>query len=191
MFETLKRWRLVRTQKSSKHIGQYPGYQSIKKVLVLFESDYNEKNEHYRKMVQPLIKDGKDVYTLGFLNKKKSESPVLDHHIIISKNDVNFWGQPKKNINQELIDKEFDLIINLMSESQITLEYVQLFFPNAFLWSGKSGASSSYDFVIELSNNHTLLDSGLKNYSYNESNYLFQQIIHYLQIIQPKETKTT
>lgn len=190
MFETLKKWRLLRAQKSSKHIGQYTGYQSIKKVLVLFESDYNEKNEHYRKMVQPLVKDGKEVYTLGFLNKKKSESPVLDHHIIITKKDINFWGQPKLDIHKELINKEIDLIINLMPKSQITLEYVQLTFPNAFLWTGKSGASFKYDFVIELSDEHALLDSGLQNYSYKESNYLFQQIIHYLQIIQPKETKT-
>ena len=56
---------------------RFVNYEKAKSVLILFESDYSEKNLVIRKIIQSLQLDGKKVSAWGFIDKKEVTSSIL------------------------------------------------------------------------------------------------------------------
>ena len=62
--------------KSTNRIRRFVNYETANTVLLLFESDYIEKNRYIRKVIGQLVNDGKKVYAWGYINNKKATRQI-------------------------------------------------------------------------------------------------------------------
>jgi len=146
----------------------YSDYKKVKSVLVLYESDWQERNPEIRTIVQQLHDDEKQVVSWGYLKKDKILSPYLPESRIVGTKDFNLWYKPKKDSIQFLQRQHFDLLIDLTSTPILPMQYIALLSQATF----KIGAYSSslYDMVIQCTEQMS-------------AEYVFQQIKHYLSTI--------
>ena len=151
----------------------FPHYENIRSVLVLYESDYQEKNTVIRDIRDTLLKQNMDVVTWGFLpNKKQIQSLILPQRRILSAADFHWWGTPKQEILTDLDRREYDLMIDLTQQTCVPLHYIALRARASF----KTGrvlplTNGIYDFMINMPDED------------RSQATLFNQIIHYLMII--------
>lgn len=150
---------------------RYQSYASSKRILLLFESDIDERNLQIKTLAKQLQEDGKDVSAWGFVNKPEAQSSVLRGYRVTSLRDYNFWQVPKDYLIQDLTNERYDLLINLNMSDCLPLRYLSLY-AEADFRAGKQGDPPYLsDFMVDV---------------HEESNpaFLFDQIIHYLKNIQ-------
>ena len=63
--------------RSTNRIRRFVNYETANTILLLFESDYIEKNRYIRKVIGQLVNDGKKVYAWGYINNKKATTAIL------------------------------------------------------------------------------------------------------------------
>ena len=152
-------------------------YQEIKTILLLFKSDLSEENNFIKSIIKKIEADGKKVSACGFLDKKETQSLLFPEYIILTKADVSFLGKPKNKIIENLLDKQYDVVIDLSLESIIPLSYLLIEAKSLFRVGRKRKEQGLIDFSIDIAtkkDNHTAIDE----------KYLFEQIIFYLKNIQ-------
>ncbi len=160
---------------------RFVNYDKAKTVLLLFESDFNEKNPVIRKIIQSLQQDGKKVSAWGFIDKKEVTSAILPDFKILHHQHTDFFHKPHTEFFRELEDLQFDLMIDLSLHLHFPLEYLALY-ANAFCKTGlRKTDLPIYDFMLDF--------ESLKSIEQDEENsfdeiYLFEQIIFYLKSIQ-------
>jgi len=190
MFKRLNKYLFQkRAQKylsSSLRERRFVSYAKAKTVLLLFESDFSEKNLSIRRMINQLQQDGKKVSAWGFVNKKEVASSILPDFRILHHKQTDIFQKPLISFINELDNMEFDLLIDLSLKPLIALEYLAMY-ANA---SCKAGAKKTelpiLDFVIDLENIKTPENSESNEILIDET-YLFEQIIFYLKRIQTND----
>ncbi|HLP05674.1 MAG TPA: hypothetical protein VK152_09620 [Paludibacter sp.] len=163
---------------------KFVNYENAKTVLILFESDYSEKNVAIRRIIQTLQQDGKKVSAWGYAGKKDVATAVLPDFRILHRKDVDFSEKPVKSYIADLEGSEFDLLVDLSARALIPLQYMALYARAAC----KAGISKTelpvYDFVLDVGNVEVNPESPE---SPTEELYLFNQIIFYLKSIQTND----
>lgn len=180
-------------KRAQKYLSQTPrehrfvNYLKAKSVLLLFESDFSEKNLNVRKIISQLQQDGKKVCAWGYLDKKEVSTSILPEFRILNHKQTDFFQKPLTSYINELENLEFDLMIDLSLKMVTTLQYIAMY-ANA---SCKTGIHKTdlpiYDFLIEVGNManqpHISEESEFVDKAIDET-YLFDQIIFYLKSIQ-------
>src|ERR1035437_1722880 len=92
---------------------RFVSYDKAKTVLILFESDYSEKNMNIRKMIYQLQQDGKKVSAWGYIDKKEVITSILPDFRILHHKQTDFFQKPMISYINELDDQTFDLLIDL------------------------------------------------------------------------------
>lgn len=174
-------------------------YKNAKNILLLFESDFVEKNRFIRKAIETLTSEGKKVSAWGFLDTKKSVTAILPSFKVLDRETINWYGQPKEPFLRELAETEFDLLIDLTLCDILPLMYVGLY-ANAASKVGMSRTMDNiYDFKIivpepeeiELNNDTKKKPVEFRNLNemlfHTDQQYLFDQIIFYLKRIQSRD----
>lgn len=166
---------------------RFVSYQKAKSVLILFESDFTEKNVNIRKMINQLQQDGKKVSAWGYIDKKEVITSILPDFRILHHKQTDHFQKPLISYINELESQEFDLLIDLSVNSIIPLEYIAMY-ANA---SCKTGIRKTdlpiFDFVIDIKNQTTILETDESTDSPVDENYVFDQIIFYLKSIQTND----
>jgi hypothetical protein len=191
MFEKLNKFLFrMRAQKYLKETPRerrFVSYSKAKTVLILFESDFSEKNPTIRKMISQLQQDGKKVSAWGFIDKKEVVTSILPDFRILHHKQTDFFQKPIISYLNELESLEFDLLIDLSINSILALQYIALY-ANA---SCKTGMHKTelpiYDFMIDIENQPTELETSEPTDNPIDENYLFNQIIFYLKSIQTND----
>jgi hypothetical protein len=166
---------------------RFVSYAKAKSVLILFESDFMEKNPHIRKMISQLQQDGKKVSAWGFIDKKDVATSILPDFRILHHKQTDYFQKPLISYINELEDLEYDLLIDLTLKRVLPLEYISVY-AKAFCKVGVSKNNLPiYDFVIDLENQTTESDSSELIENIIDENYLFDQIIFYLKSIQTND----
>lgn len=151
----------------------FPHYENIRSVLVLYESDFQEKNAVIKDIRSNLLQQNIDVVAWGYLpNKKEISSLILPQSRILGKSDFHFWGTPKQHIIDDLEKRQYDLLIDLTQKPCIQLHYLALY-ARAYFKTGKVLPTNEglFDFMMDMPEG-------------DESQAtLFNQIIHYMMII--------
>ena len=150
----------------------FPHFDDVRSVLVLFESDIQEKNEVIKSIADQLRKEDKDVVMWGYCAKKDIDSPTLLQLRILGTRDFNVFEVPKDEIISELQRREFDLLIDLTQHPCRPLRYLALY-ARANFKSGLDLERGVHDLLISTEPQET-------------PQFLFDQIVKYLKMIQAK-----
>lgn len=171
--------RQLRTQKRERG---YLSYDDITSVLILFESDYDERNEAVRHIMKQLAADGKKVEALGYVAKQQIESPTVLNFSIHGLKSIGCFRKPKKAALDAIQQKRFDVLIDLSVRPTLELQY--------FLMMAKAPCKigryqTEYpllDFMIQVSANKVVKRVHGESFD-EEVMHLFEQILYYLKSI--------
>jgi hypothetical protein len=172
---------------SSTRERRFVSYDKAKTVLLLFESDFSEKNPEIRKIIYSLQHDGKKVVACGFIDKKEVTTAILPDFRILNNKQTDFFRKPQIGFINELEELTFDLMIDLTLHQIIPLEYFALFANAACKTGLRKTDLPIYDFAIEIENKPTISDETESTQTEIDENYLFNQIIFYLKSIQTND----
>lgn len=160
---------------------RFVNYDKAKSVLILFESDYSEKNLVIRKIIQSLQLDGKKVSAWGFIDKKEVTSSILPDFRILHHQQTDFFHKPDPAFFRELENLQFDLLIDLSLQLQLPLEYLAMY-ANAYCKTGlKKTDLPIYDFMLDMESLKSTIE---EDENPIDEIYLYKQIIFYLKRIQ-------
>ncbi len=185
MFEKIKQYFFKRSVKKfiqdNPREKRFVNYNKAKSILVLFESDYSEKNPRIRRIIKKLTDDGKKVMAWGFIDKKEIKTAILPDFRILHQKDADFFYKPKDTFLNELKDQQFDLLIDLTNGDIIPLQYIALY-SNVYCKSGiKKPELNFYDLLIDISN---VNEYDTENPIELDATYIYEQIIFYLKKIE-------
>lgn len=185
IFEKINRFIFNRRAKS--FLQNFPrekrfvNYDNAKTILLLFESDYSEKNPRIRRIIRSMANDGKKVMAWGFVDKKEITTAILPDFRILHHKDTDFLGKPTATFMHELEELHFDLLLDLTLNEVIPLQYISLY-SNVFCKAGiKKNNLRMYDFIVDISG---VNDNDADNPIELDATYIYEQIIFYLKKIQ-------
>jgi hypothetical protein len=163
-------------------------YQHIKTVLLLFESDFSEKNPLIRRIIALLQRDGKKVSAWGYIQKKEVSTAILPDFRILHHKHIDFFDKPCTSFQNELDNLEFDLVIDLTLRPLVPLQYLLIYARSAF----KAGIHhndklSLYNFILNIENNGDSDPTDESPITPVNELYVFNQIIFYLKSIQSND----
>ena len=183
--------------------AKWPHWESVKHVLVLYESDFVEKNPTIRAIRTELQKHHIDAVFWGYVPKKEVQSAMLPQSRIVGMKDFNCFGYPRKELVQDLQQQRYDLVIDLNQSNALPLRYLCLL-ANAGFKSGmapmevrspgrtientekairqQSGRTAEQSETIK-----SPCDLQINTQPQETPEFLFQQIIHYLTNIQSND----
>ncbi|HPT42570.1 MAG TPA: hypothetical protein PLH52_01870 [Paludibacteraceae bacterium] len=176
---------------------RFVNYENANTVLLLFESDYIEKNRYIRKVIEQLAADGKKVTAWGYLYNKKATTANLPSFKIMDKSTVDWFECPKDQLLKELREETYDLLIDLTLTDHLPLQYICLYANAAF----KTGMSRNIDNILDFKiniplpeNTETVSETTEDNKSdfedlnesmfHTDQQFLYELIIFYLKNIQ-------
>lgn len=166
---------------------RFVSYDKAKTVLILFESDYNEKNPIIRRLISSLQQDCKKVSAWGFIDKKEVTTAILPDFRILHHKQTDFFQKPEISYINELENLEFDLLIDLTVHAVLPLQYIAMY-ANA---SCKTGTRKNdlpvYDFMLDIENMELSTESDESVENPIDETYIFNQIIFYLKSIQTND----
>lgn len=133
--------------------------------------------EEQLKVYEQLKKMGKQVYMYTYCNEKTVPNHLKDlHQKIITKKEVNWCGIPTQEVQKDIINQHFDIIIDLTKVAKRTTIYL-LTIADVHMRIGKNDQHFQpyFDLLIDWKNDESVQD-------------FMEHILYYLQIIkQPKK----
>lgn len=159
-------------------------YKNAQSILILFESDYSEKNPEVRRIINDLRNDGKKVSAWGYINKKEITTAMLPDFRILNKQDADFSLCPKQNYVEELQGQHFDLMLDLSLKKTFFLQYLALYANASCKVGTHIGFDKVHDFVIDFEQLQTQ-DEELE-ITINTT-FVYNQMIFYLKKIQTND----
>ena len=177
---------------------RFVDYNNANSVLLVFESDYIEKNRFIRKVISQLTADGKKVSAWGFLDKKLVNTAILPNFKIMDRTTTDWFECPKEQFIKELQEEEYDLLIDLSLNDHLPLQYINLYANAAFKTGMSRSMNEVMDFVIQIAppekveitaedENKIEFEDINESLFHTDQQFLFEQIIFYLKKIQTKD----
>ena len=173
-------------RRQPKRDAKWPHWESVKHVLVLYESDFLEKNPTIRAIRTELQKHHIDAVFWGYVPKKEVQSAVLPQSRIVGMKDFNCFGYPRKELVQDLQQQRYDLVIDLNQSNALPLRYLCLL-ANAGFKSGRSAGEDACVLGQRSKIVQSPCDLQINMQPQDTPEFLFQQIIHYLTNIQSND----
>lgn len=177
-------------KRARKYLGEMPrehrfvSYDKAKTILLLFESDLQEKNTNIRTIISGLQQDGKKVSAWGFINKKEVTASILPEFRILHCKQTDFFQKPVASFINELKNLEFDLLIDLSVKPVVALEYIAMY-AHATLKAGvRKTELPIFDFMLDVGGQKVSMQNVEPVENPIDETYLFNQIIFYLKSIQ-------
>jgi hypothetical protein len=162
----------------------FVNYSQAKTILLVFESHYSEKNTETKRIIESLTADGKKVVAIGYVDKKNSISATYPEFRILYKKDIGLFERPAKQILCELVNNEYDLLIDITNNRILPLEYIVLH-ANAKCKTGMQKSNLNlYDFAVDIENHLKENDIQVDDLKFS---FLYDQILFYLKSIQSKD----
>jgi hypothetical protein len=198
---------LNRELKKNKRTPLVCNINKAKKVGVLFNASLSLNFEIIKNFVKDLSKKGVEVNAFGYIDNKS----LIDSYLhrkgfgFFTGKDLSFFYKPKGEKIEAFINNDFDLLINLSLDKYLPIDYVTGLSKAKFKVGKFIEETSPLDFMIDTHKEmDTLkkvkkeveskgtnykkandLDSEMDKKARNEIqlNFLINQIIHYLSII--------
>lgn len=174
---------LAETERERKFVS----YDKAKTVLILFESEFTEKNPAIRKIINQLQQDGKKVSAWGFIDKKEIMTSILPDFRILHHKQTDFFQKPVISYINELEELEFDLLLDLTIQPILPLQYFALYCKATFKVGAHKTDAAIYDFVLDIDRQKKLPEDDEFQASEVNEVYMYDQIIFYLKSIQTND----
>ncbi len=182
MLKRIRQYFFNRAVKKVARVSHYRSWDNIRTILVLFESDHQEKNQEARNLIKKLQAEGKKVVACCYVDKKKAETATLDTYVVLDRSQVNWLKRPKEEFMQPL-KAQFDVVMDMTETDCLPLKYVLLQAKSDFRCGKSCGDNSLYDFVIEMPPHPLDAKTGMPRMDYDFIGKLGEQIIRYLKMI--------
>jgi hypothetical protein len=166
---------------------RFVSYDKAKSVLILFESDFTEKNPAIRRMIAQLQQDGKKVSAWGFIDKKEIMTSILPDFRILHHKQTDFFQKPVISYINELEVLEFDLLLDLTIQPILPLQYFALYSKATFKVGAHKTDAAIYDFVLDIESLKKQPEEDEIQASEVNEVYMYDQIIFYLKSIQTND----
>ena len=150
----------------------FPNYEDVRSVLVLYESDFMEKNTIVKAIRDDLIRADKDAVIWGYCDKKDISTLVLPQSRILGRRNINILGMPKEDVIKDLQKRQYDLLIDLTQKPILPLRYISMY-ARADFRAGLNMPTAHHDLLINTEPQET-------------PRFLFDQIVKYLKMIHAK-----
>lgn len=148
---------------------QVQNFTSAKTACIVFDGLDVTELTFIKKYREHLQSYDINVFLLGYINSDKmpSEYLLLKNSLMISKNDLDLFYRPKKEICQKFLAKKFDMLIDLSINDFMCLRYLAVL-SAAFFKVGKyTEMLNDFDMMINIREDSTV-------------QYLGEQILHYV-----------
>lgn len=166
---------------------RFVSYRKARTVLILFESDFSEKNLNIRRLISLLQQDGKKVAAWGFVDKKEVMTSIMPDFRILHHKQTDFFQCPVESFLNELEAMEFDLLLDLTLKPVLPLQYFALHARALFKAGIHKGTLPVYDFLMDIQNVMQQPESDQQQMVEVNEIYLYEQIIFYLKSIQTND----
>jgi len=191
MFEKLNHYlfqkRAQRYLRDTERERRFVNYDKAKTVLILFESEFSEKNPGIRKMIYQLQQDGKKVSAWGFIDKKEVMTSILPDFRILHHKQTDFFQKPTISYINELENQEFDLMLDLTTKPMLPMQYIAMYAKASFKCGIHKLDLPVYDFVLDVESLTVPIEDTEFFETPVDEIYLFDQIIFYLKSIQTND----
>jgi len=177
-------------KRANKHIAEdtrnrrFVNIDKAKSIMLVFESDYMEKNPEIRMIIRDMQDSGSRIKAWGFVDKKEVTTANLPDFKILHHKDADFLRFPSPAFMRELEECEFDLLIDLTTKEILPLQYLVLYSNAACKAGVKKDGVNIYDFVVDMDNNR-LDEEG--NQIEPDIIFVYNQINFYLKNIQSSD----
>jgi hypothetical protein len=153
-----------------------PSYSSIQEIGIVYDAGTTKQEEQVNLLAEHLRKEGKKVFTLGFIDAKKLPE---NHRFNMSagyywRETLTKYNLPDKQKLSSFLNTEFDLLMNLFFEKELPLQAIAALSKSKFsMGANINGALPYNDFLIDTGTEKEITNLGM-------------QMIHYLKVIQTK-----
>ena len=158
---------------------RFPHLDQPLKILIIYESDYLERNDCIKTIRQDLLRRQMDVTMWGYVEKKEIQTLILPQSRILGPRDYNLFGKPRDYVLTDLLAEHYDLLIDLTTRPLLPLRYLALY-TQADFKVGLNLGEGVHDMLISVPN----LDT---EQAKPESSWLFDQIMRYLTTIRSND----
>ena len=146
----LKEWLFERRlKKQEKQPVYYLNWESVRNIIVLYESDIMEKNPFEKGLVKELQTEGKDVTLLGYVPRKDVTSANLPQSRILGQKDFGWLGGLKQEVIDDIRKRHYDLMLDLSTKPDLPLRYMAMYIRADFK-AGKNMGEGIHNLMIEL-----------------------------------------
>ena len=169
----ISQYLFLRKQRKLKHDSKYHSFKDVHSILILFESELQERHTQIKQLIKELKNEGKEVTAWGYVDKKQAVTAIIRDFRVLDRQSYTLFHRPKKSLIEELQKMHFDLLIDLNTDAELLeLRYLTIY-ADADLKTGLAGYEEPYihDMLISLNKDNP------------ETTLLFDQILKYLKMI--------
>lgn len=165
------RFNLRKRLKNLKRQVKTHNFNTAKSAGILFSSPDDKSFNAIKEFLSLLSNKGINVIALGYVPGKKVPQQFLMRKGInfYCNTDLNWYYKPKNEMIDQFINQEFDILFDLSMKQSFTTDYVGSLSKAAFK-IGMQKEDAYQDLVIDINKNKSI-------------DYLIEQIIHYLNIL--------
>jgi hypothetical protein len=185
MLKRIRQYFFDRAVKRVARVSRYRSWEGIRTILVLFESDLQEKNAEARAFVKMLQNEGNRVVVCCYVDKKVAETATLENYVVLDRQKCNWLGKPIDTVVSKMLDEKFDVVMDVTECDVKPLQYMLLWAKCDFR-CGKSrgeGGNGLYDFVIEMPERPIDPKTNALRMDYDFIGEIGSQIVKYLKLI--------
>lgn len=158
--------------------ARFPHLDQPLKVMIIYESDFLERNDAIKSIRQDLLRRHLDVSMWGYIEKKDIKTLILPQSRILGVDDYSWYGKPKDFVLKDLQTEHYDLLIDLTTHTMLPLRYLTMY-AEADFKVGLNLGEGVHDMLISLPD---LAPEDGEQVSI-EAGWLFQNIMSYLTTI--------
>lgn len=157
------------------HEPRFPHMEHPLKLLIIYESDYLERNDAIKSIRQNLLRQQMDVTMWGYAAKKEISTLILPQSRILGLGDYNLLGKPRDYVLTDLQAEHYDLLIDLTTQPCLPLRYLALY-ADADFKVGLNLGEGIHDMLLSLPDFTPEQgdEAGI------EATWLYDQIMRYL-----------
>ena len=162
--------------------ARFPHLDQPLKVMLIYESDYLERNDAIKTIRQELLQRNMDITMWGYVEKKEITTLILPQSRILGPSDYNLLGKPRDYVLTDLQAEHYDLLIDLTTRPLLPLRYLALF-TDADFKVGMNLGEGIHDMLISLPD----FSPEQGDAAEIEASWLFHQIMEYLTTIKSND----
>lgn len=164
------------------HEPRFPHMEQPLKLLIIYESDYLERNDAIKSIRQNLLRQQMDVTMWGYAAKKEISTLILPQSRILGLGDYNLLGKPRDYVLTDLQAEHYDLLIDLTTQPCLPLRYLAMY-ADADFKVGLNLGEGIHDMLLSLPDFEPEQGEDAKI----EATWLYDQIMNYLTTIRSND----
>ncbi len=161
---------------------RFPHLDQPLKIMIIYESDYLERNDAIKTIRQDLLRRQMDVTMWGYVEKKEITTLILPQSRILGLADYNLLGKPRDYVLTDLAAEHYDLLIDLTTRPLLPLRYLAMY-TNADFKVGLNLGEGLHDMLISLPD----FDPEQGEEAAIEASWLYNEIMKYLTTIKSND----